>query len=104
MSSGESVGSPVTWVGRRRPESALTPSRPVVRERKGGSTYKNFPFVLDPIRTICSDSSREIFPWNQGIFSWAVVAMSFSSCGFWLMMACSSAWPCGQSCAQARAR
>lgn len=87
MPSGESV------VGRWGPESALTSSRPVW-ERKKHNTYKNFPFVLDPIRTICSDSSREIFPWNQGIFSWAVVAMSFSSCGFWLMMACSSAWPC----------
>ena len=63
-------------------------------EGKRHNTYKNFPFVFDPIRTICSDSSREIFPWNQGIFSWAVVAISFSSWGFWLIMACSRAWPC----------
>ena len=66
----------------------------LVVEGKRHNTYKNFPFVFDPIRTICSDSSREIFPWNQGIFSWAVVAISFSSWGFWLMMACSRAWPC----------
>lgn len=71
------------------------PSRPGAQERRERqNTYKNFPFVFDPIRTICSDSSREIFPWNQGIFSWAVVAISFSSWGFWLIIACSRAWPC----------
>lgn len=63
-------------------------------KKKRYNTYKNFPFVFEPISTICSDSIREIFPWNQGIFSWAVVAISFSSWGFWLIMACSRAWPC----------
>jgi hypothetical protein len=63
-------------------------------EGKKHDTYRNFPFVFDPIRTICSDSSREILPWNHGIVSWAVVAINFSSWGFWLMMACSKAWPC----------
>lgn len=72
----------------------------MVGEGERPHTYKNFPFVLDPIMTICSDSTLEIFPWNQGIFSWAVVAISFSSCGFWLMMACSRAWPCHEKGAE----
>lgn len=59
-------------------------------------THRNFPLVFDPMRTVCSDSSLEMLPWNQGIFSWAVVAISFSSWGFWLMMACSRAWPCSE--------
>lgn len=72
----------------------MSPGRPPARPYRGEDTHRNFPFVLEPIRTTCSDSSREILPWNQGIFSCAVVAISFSSCGFWLMMACSRAWPC----------
>lgn len=54
-------------------EGWVTPNCPSRTGASGGrkrhNTYKNFPFVFDPIRTICSDSSREIFPWNQGIFS-----------------------------------
>lgn len=57
------------------------------------STHRNFPLFLGPMRIRCSDSSREILPWNHGIFSWAVVAINFSSWGFWLMIACSRACP-----------
>lgn len=58
------------------------------------NTYRNFPFTREPFWSLGSESSRVIIPWNQGILSCAVVAMSFSSWGLWLMMACSRAAPC----------
>lgn len=57
------------------------------------STHKNFPFRRWPFWSLGSESSRLIVPWNQGIFSCAVVEMTFSSLGLWLMMACSRAAP-----------
>lgn len=75
---------------------AVTARRAALAVGVREDTHRNFPLIFDPMRTVCSDSSLEMLPWNQGIFSWAVVAISFSSWGFWLMMACSRAWPCSE--------
>lgn len=59
--------------------------------------HKNFPLLREPLCSRAADSSLLMAPWNQGMLSCAVVAMSFSSCGRWLMMACSRAAPCTQN-------
>lgn len=63
------------------------------RSMKDFCTYRNLPLVRWLLSKRGSQSSREMVPWNQGIFSCAVVAISFSSWGFWLMIACSNEAP-----------
>lgn len=59
-------------------------------------THRNFPLGRTPFWSLGSESSRVIAPWNQDIFSCAVVAINFSSLGRWLIIACSRAAPCRQ--------